>query len=271
MREVILKRLSPDRSREENVNRLRQFLQIILLKILQESKSKGALAFTGGTALRLLHDLQRFSEDLDFSLIKNEKYDFEQLVEHTRLSLDKLSLAADFKAKRDKTVHHLYIRFREILFDARLSRRREEKLSIRLEIDTNPPAGGKTEVSLLSDFYTFPILHFNLPSSFATKLHACLYRRYTKGRDFYDLMWYLGKKVRPNMLVLNNAIAQTEKNAARLESERLKEAILQKISRLDFARLKQDVAPFLIHQEETALLNADLMQKVVQSYDFTEE
>ena len=271
MREVILRRLSQDRPHEENVNRPRQFLQIILLKILQESKSKAALAFTGGTALRLLHDLQRFSEDLDFSLIKNEKYSFDQLVKHTRQSLEKLSLPADFKTKQDKTVHHLYVRFREILFDAGLSKRREEKLSIRLEIDTNPPAGGKTEVSLLSDFYTFPVLHFDLSSSFATKLHACLYRRYTKGRDFYDLMWYLGKKVRPSLLVLNNAIAQTEKSGAKLDGEQLKQVLLQKIERLDFARLKKDVAPFLIHSEETNLLNPELMSKVVQGYEFAQQ
>ncbi len=73
MREVIIKQLTPGRPAEENLNRLRQFLQIVLLKILHESANGASLAFTGGTALRLLHGLQRFSEDLDFSLVKPEK------------------------------------------------------------------------------------------------------------------------------------------------------------------------------------------------------
>lgn len=80
MREIILKQLSPTLRREEKINRLREFLQIVLLKILHETSLGSALAFTGGTALRLLHGLQRFSEDLDFSLVKPEQYGFPQLV-----------------------------------------------------------------------------------------------------------------------------------------------------------------------------------------------
>jgi predicted nucleotidyltransferase component of viral defense system len=268
VRDLILKQLSPDRPREENINRLRQFLQIILLKILHDSTIGSTLAFTGGTALRLLHGLQRFSEDLDFSLIKPKKYNFESLVTFTHQSLEKLFLPADLKPKAEKIVHHLYVRFRDLLYDAGLSPLRGEKLPIRLEIDTNPPAGWKTQLSLLSDFYTFPVLHFDLSSSFATKLHACLFRRYAKGRDFYDLMWYLGKKVRPNLHVLNNAIVQTEKASATLDGEQLKQALIKRISRLDVAKLRQDVAPFLVLPQEVALLDSELMQQVVQDYDF---
>ncbi len=271
MRDVILKQVSPDRPRDENINRLRQFLQVVLLKILHESSSGSALAFTGGTALRLLHGLQRFSEDLDFSLVKPAPYSFAQLVADIERYLEKLSLAADIKKKGEKTVHHLYVRFHELLYDAGLSQQRGEKLPIRIEVDTNPPAGWKTEISLLADFYTFPLLHFDLPSSFATKLHACLFRRYAKGRDFYDLMWYLGKKVRPNLKVLNNAIRQTESKATKLDGEQLQHKLVKRIERLDFAQLSQDVAPFLVHLEETSLLDKELMKQVVGGYDFAVE
>ncbi len=271
MRDVILKQVSPDQPRDENINRLRQFLQVILLKILHESSPGAALAFTGGTALRLLHGLQRFSEDLDFSLVKPAQYSFEQLVTDIERNLGKLSLAADIKKKGEKTVHHLYVRFHELLYDAGLSQQRGEKLPIRIEIDTKPPAGWKTEISLLSDFYTFPLLHFDLPSSFATKLHACLFRRYAKGRDFYDLMWYLGKKVRPDLKVLNNAIKQTESKSAKVNGEQLQQALVKKIQRLDFAQLRQDVSPFLVQPEEASLLDKELMKQVVGGYDFAEE
>jgi predicted nucleotidyltransferase component of viral defense system len=271
MRDVILKQVSPEQPRDENINRVRQFLQIILLKILHESSSGSALAFTGDTALRLLHGLQRFSEDLDFSLVKPAQYDFDELVADLKRNLEKLALAADIKKKGEKTVHHLYVRFHELLYDAGLSQQRGEKLPIRIEVDTNPPTGWKTEISLLSDFYTFPVLHFDLPSSFATKLHACLFRRYVKGRDFYDLMWYVGKKIRPNLKVLNNAIKQTESNSAKLNGEQLQQALVKKIQRLDFAQLRQDVAPFLVHPEEVSLLDKELMKQVVGGYDFEEK
>jgi predicted nucleotidyltransferase component of viral defense system len=271
VRELILKQLSPERPREKNLNRLRQFLQIVLLKILHESPVGASLAFTGGTALRLLHGLQRFSEDLDFSLVKPEKYDFAQLVTSIEQNFEKLFLPVDLKKKSEKMVHHLYVRFHELLYESGLSRQRGEKLPIRIEIDTNPPAGWKTAVTLLADFYTFPILHFDLSSSFATKLHACLFRRYTKGRDFYDLMWYLGKKVRPNLLVLNNAVAQTEKKRTELDGNQLQQVLLKKINRLNFTQLRNDVAPFLVHAGELSLLDRELMQQVIHSYDFSSE
>lgn len=142
-------------------------------------------------------------------------------------------------------------------------------MPIRIEIDTNLPAGWQTAISLLADFYTFPVQHFDLPSAFATKLHACLFRKYTKGRDFYDLLWYLGKKVQPNLDVLNNAIAQTEKKAAKLNGTQLQQKLLGKISRLDDVQLRQDVGPFLVHAEELSLLDKQLMRQVVQNYNFT--
>jgi len=82
-------------------------------------------------------------------------------------------------------------------------------------------------------------------------------------------MWYLGKKIRPNLHVLNNAIAQTEKKTAKLDGEQLQQRLVEKISRLDFAPLRQDVAPFLVHAEELALLDGELMQQVIRGYDFS--
>ncbi len=268
MRDLLLRKLSANRSREQKHNQLRQSLQIILLKILHESPAGSALAFTGGTALRLLQGLPRFSEDLDFSLIQREKYGFARFVKHLQQGLAKLDLPADYKTKAEKTVHHLYVHFRELLQQAGLSSQAGQKLSIRLEIDTNPPGGGETAISLLSEFQTFPVLHFNLPSSFATKLHACLYRRYAKGRDFYDLMWYIGKKIRPNFIVLNNAIAQTEARPGTVDGRQLKEILLKRIMSLEAGMLQRDVAPFLQHPEEAALLETGLMQQVVRGYEF---
>lgn len=268
MREVILKQLDPQASRQERQNQLRRSLQIILLKILHESGVSSTLAFTGGTALHFLHGLPRFSEDLDFSLIRPDKYDFEKLADQIRLNLEKLSLPSDLKTRSEKNVHHLYVRFREILIDTGLSPHREEKLPIRLEIDTNPPAGWKTQISLLSDIYTIPILHFDLPSSFATKLHACLFRSYAKGRDYYDLMWYTGKKIKPNWTVLNHAIEQTEGKSKQMDGKRLKQCLLAKIEELDVKQLQKDVAPFLAQHAQASLLDHEVMEQVIFNCEF---
>ncbi|MFQ5583218.1 MAG: nucleotidyl transferase AbiEii/AbiGii toxin family protein, partial [Calditrichia bacterium] len=257
-------------SRNENLNRLRQILQVVLLKIVYESATGSSLAFTGGTALRFLYQLPRYSEDLDFSLIRPEKYKFNQLLDHIRKNLEKLALQVDLKRKEEKTVHQIDVRFRELLFDAGLSPHKQEKLPVRLEIDTNPPAGWNTEITLFSDIYTIPILRFDLSSSFATKIHACLFRPYTKGRDYYDLMWYMGKKVVPNLIVLENAIRQTEgeKQSNQFDGNVVKNLLLKKISTLDFIKLKQDVAPFLEHIEEESLLEPELMKQVISGYEF---
>ncbi len=270
MRDLLLQQLSPDKRREENLNFLRESLQIILLKIIHESSAASALAFTGGTALRLLYQLARFSEDLDFSLVDAGKYNVQQMALAIEKSLSKLSLPAELKTKDVKNVHHIVVLFKELLYDANLSPHREQKLPIRIEIDVNPPMGWQTATSLLSQIYTFPVQHFDLPSMFATKLHACLFRHYAKGRDFYDLMWYLGKKVQPNMTVLRNAIQQTEKKSPVLNNEALKKMLLTRISKIDVVRLRRDVEPFLLHPEELNLLDTDLMQRVISGYEFLE-
>lgn len=270
MRDIILSRLSAESSRNENLNRLRQILQVVLLKILYESPAGSSLAFTGGTALRFLYQLPRYSEALDFSLVRPEKYKSIQLTDHIRKNLEKLALPVYLKQKEQKAVHQIDVRFRELMFDAGLSLHRQEKLPIRLEIDTNPPAGWQTEIKLISDIYTVPIQCFDLSSSFATKLHACLFRPYSKGRDYYDLMWYMGKKVAPNLPVLQNAIRQTEgeKQFDKIDGGVVKNLLLTKISTLDFIKLRKDVDPFLEHPEEVSLLEPGLMKQVISGYEF---
>lgn len=78
MRDVVLKQLSPDRTREENLNHLRHILQILLLKILHESQIGSSLAFTGGTALRMLHglplELLLFKDHFKLSELRIQRY-----------------------------------------------------------------------------------------------------------------------------------------------------------------------------------------------------
>jgi len=126
-----------------------------------------------------------------------------------------------------------------------LSNLPEQKVFIKIEIDTNPPSGYNTEVSLINKLFVFDVVHFDLPFLYATKIHACFFRKYVKGRDFYDLMWYLTKKVTPNYKLLNNAIAQTHKKGnISISSENFKEFLKTRLLKIDFAKVKKDVERF---------------------------
>jgi hypothetical protein len=203
----IIKKI-PDR--DMKIHRTREFLQLLVLKILWDRGYFKNLAFCGGTCLRVLYGLRRFSEDLDFSLIKKEGYDFEHFLKGIIYDFGQIGFSLDIRKKGEKTVQSAMLKFKEILFALGLSDIKSEKLLIRLEIDSNPPHGWNTEISLVNKDFIFTVTHFDIRSLYATKLHACFYRKYTKGRDFYDLLWYLGKRVMPNFELLNNAIEQTE-------------------------------------------------------------
>ncbi len=268
MEQIIRSRLDRTRSREENIHQIREFLQLLILRIINEINYFQYISFVGGSSLRLVYQLQRFSEDLDFSMTQKHGYNFKSFIESVEFHLRKAGLDLDVRVKEQKVVHNAYFKFVNLLQQFNLSRTRDEKLMIRVEIDSNPPLGWKNEMTLINDIFIFPVWHFDLPSLFATKLHACFYRKYRKGRDFYDLMWYLSKKVTPNFILLNNAILQTEKKQLQINSENFKQFLFDKLEQIDFSILKKDVAPFLINRSELELMDKDIFKRLVNSLQF---
>ncbi len=217
MIDVIRQKISQASSSEEKFNKTREFLQLLVLKIIFDRKYFNNIAFVGGTALRILYDLKRFSEDLDFSLIEAKGYSFGSMAEALENDLKNYGLKAEMPARDKNIVNSGMIKFPGLLSELGLSNIKEQKLAVKLEVDTNPPKGWKLELTPVSSSYIFAVNHFDLPSLFATKLHACFFRKYSKGRDFYDFVWYFGRKIKPNYLLLNNAVRQTE-GASRIES-----------------------------------------------------
>lgn len=257
MIDFIRKQLKPEWALEEKIHYTREFLQVLLLKILYDKEQFQYLAFVGGTALRLLYDLNRFSEDLDFCLVQKKGYSFSKLIQGVKADLVLYSLAVDLNVNEQKTVQNVMIRFRDLLYQLGLSPLRDQKLSIRLEIDNHPPRGGMTQVGLINRYFLFSVNHFDLASLFATKLHACFYRKYTKGRDFYDLVWYLGKKIKPNVLLLNNAVLQTEKVSLGISEENFFDFLREWLEKVDFSVVRKDVERFLADKKELALINKE--------------
>jgi hypothetical protein len=103
------------------------------------------------------------------------------------------------------------------------------------------------------------VTHFDLDSLYALKLHACFYRKYTKGRDFYDLIWYLGKKAKPNFALLNNAVKQTEGKDPRITPENFRQFMGSKLAHVDFVKARRDVERFLEDKSELRIFNRQLI------------
>jgi len=263
MIELLKQQFSIDMPNEEKIHRLREFLQLTALKIIYDQGYFDNLAFVGGTALRFLFNLKRFSEDLDFSLINKEGYNFIQINSQLERGFKLYGLKVETKIKQDKTVQDTFLKFSGLLKDLGLSKLDEQKLSIKIEIDANPPRGWSMETTLISKIYMINLVHFDLSSLYATKLHACFFRKYTKGRDFYDLVWYIGKKVKPNFIFLNNAIRQTEGYNLHISENNFREFLLARLKKINFKIVRKDVERFLEDKNELKLLEFEVIKNSI--------
>lgn len=263
MIDLIKKNIADIENTEKKIHLTREFLQLIILKIIYDKDYFKNLAFVGGTALRILYGLRRFSEDLDFSLINKKGYKFDSFLKKIAYELEKYGFSVEIKKGGKEPVQSAMIKFKEVLYLLGLSSHKEQKLFIRLEIDSNPPEGWNTELSLISKHFVFTVLHFDIPSLYATKIHACFFRKYIKGRDFYDLIWYLGQKVMPNFKLLNNAIKQTEKKKIELNEKNFKDFLREKLRGVDFSKVKKDVERFIEDKNELKLFDKNIILKIL--------
>lgn len=263
MLDLIRKTISGIPGREAKIHTTREFLQLLVLKILYDEGWFKNLAFVGGTALRFLYDLRRFSEDLDFSLVNTEGYEFDIFLKKIVYDLVKMGFSLEIRKSVKEPLQSAMLKFKDVLFSLGLSNQKTQKLSIKLELDSNPPRGWNTQISLISKHFVFTVVHFDIPSLYATKLHACFFRKYTKGRDFYDLLWFLGKKTLPNFELLNNAIEQTEHENMNVDTENLNDFLRERLASVDFAKITKDVQKFVEDKNELKLLNKDLILKFI--------
>lgn len=263
MKEKIIEKAQKGIRAEDRLNLLREELHHL---ILQETDRKGAFArvcFVGGTALRIVFGLDRFSEDLDFSLsaaYRKEEYDLRPLLLSIQKSLDAYGLACELKKfKKVRAVQSGFFTFAGGLLHAiDPAYSTKQKLHIKFEVDANPPAGGREEVSPVVSEKLYKVRHYDLPSLFAGKLHAVLFRVYTKGRDLYDFLWYVGKGVKPNQVLLENAMAQTQRIPVHLTNEKLQGMLRERFVQTDFVRAQKDVIAFLVDQQALSLFDKEL-------------
>ena len=255
-----LARLVSGRGPLQGRNAAREYLQARILGSLQRAGAMTALAFQGGTCLRFLFGLPRYSEDLDFALEREPPgYSLRGSLRAIRTELSAEDYRVDLRVREHGVVHSALVRFPGILYEIGLSPHPREVLAIRIEVDSRPPAGAATEISLVRRHVTLRLFHHDRASLLAGKLHAVLQRPYTKGRDLYDLIWYLGDPEwpAPNLDLLNAALRQTEWPGPQMTPQGWRPAVAERLEALDWDRAAIDVRPFLERDDDAALVTKD--------------
>jgi hypothetical protein len=242
-------------------NLAREFLQATILGALQRAGAMVPLAFQGGTTLRFLYSIRRYSEDLDFALERpGAGYDFRAYLEAVGADMRREGHDVDLTRVSDqRAVHSAFVRFPGLLHELGLSGHRDEALSVKVEVDARPPSGATLETTVVRRHVLLRIQHHDRASLLAGKLHAILQRPHAKGRDFYDLIWYLGDPgwPAPNLVLLNNALAQTGWTSPPLTETSWVDAVRARLRSIRWEVLAADVSPLLESAEDRALLTPE--------------
>lgn len=244
----------------------REYLQARLLSALQRAGAMLALAFQGGTALRFLYAVARYSEDLDFALEGDaRRYDFRSYLQMIRRDLAAEGYAVELKASDRRTVHSAFVRFPGLPFELGLSPHRSETLAVKIEVDTRPPPGATLTTTVVRRYIPLQLHHHDRASLLAGKLHAILRRPFVKGRDWYDLLWHLSDPQcpPPNLTLLNNALRQTGWSDAPVTLETWRDHVRRRLQSLPWERVTADVRPFLERAADADLLTRENLLRLL--------
>ena len=259
---------------------LKEILQELALYALWRGGFFEVAAFQGGTSLRILHGLPRFSEDLDFILLKPDpEFQWQPYFASLTDVLAQFGVRCELteRSRMDQAVRQAMLKDNSMgrqldlsFFDASTP----AKLKVKLEIDSNPPAGTGTSWQYLDFPLDFEVCAQDLPSNYALKLHALLCRPYLKGRDWFDFAWYCKQKTQPNLPHLAHALNQTgpwQGQSPQVDISWLASALHAKIKTINWPLAAQDVAPFLPAAEQVSLtlwserFFADKVSRLVQT------
>ena len=242
-------------SKQAEENAIKEICQeIALAGLARENFFKYAM-FQGGTCLRIIHGLNRFSEDLDFILIKkSDDFKWKPYLRAitTEFSAFGLSLEVTDRSQAKGNVKKAFLKENSFGKTLKLgysrSRSDIQKILIKLEIDIYPPGGSVSQSHFLDYPYPFSIVTQDIPSLFAGKCHALLCREYTKGRDWFDFIWYIQNKHQVNYLLLENALQQYGPYQGQIKDVSkawLVYELEQKIKQMNWSAAVNDVKKFL--------------------------
>ena len=281
MQEAIARMLARYESRtlDDATRALREIIQEVALLGLWRAKFFEKAAFYGGTALRILYGLDRYSDDLDFSLLEPSS-DFDLGRYTASLQEEVQAFGFDVRVElMDKTVQtpiqsaFLKTNTRNELLVIETPQEIAQKvprgqiLKVKLEVDTDPPGGFVTQTRYLLNPLPFPVRAYALPDLFAGKMHAILCRRWknrVKGRDWYDLVWYAANHPQLHLAHLEQRMRQTGHwtGQTTLSAEVFRATLIESIARLDVEQARREVAPFVKEQENLAIWSRDFFEDV---------
>lgn len=264
MIEIIQQRLESYKSNNavEEEQATKEILQEVALYSLWRADFFEVAAFQGGTSLRILHKLSRFSEDLDFILkAPDPAFSWNSYLPKLIEGLKEFGLQSEVldKTRMEKNVREALLKDNSIGNQLNLrfyQGHATPTLKIKLEIDVNPPAGSALEHAYLDFPLDFEVCHQDLPSNFALKIHALLCRPYLKGRDWYDFNWYIKQGVRPNLPHLQAALFQYgpwKVQPLNVTSSWVMNTLNEKIATIDWLKATEDVERFLSTAEKQSL------------------
>ena len=241
-------------------NALYEVMQQVVLSGLYRGGFFKEAAFYGGTCLRIFHGLRRYSEDMDFSLLKKnseftlETY-FPAIIEEARLLGRTVTITKKDKRNFGK-VESAFLKDNTDVYN--LTFQTEKTLKIKIEVDTNPPLEFTTEQKLLMQPFSFTTRCFTLPDLYAGKMHALTFRAWKnriKGRDWYDFEWYVRNRVPLDFEHLK--VRTKEFNDIDLSKELFLQLLKERISKSDMDAVKADVIPYIIDKRELDIWSID--------------
>ncbi|MDP3560527.1 MAG: nucleotidyl transferase AbiEii/AbiGii toxin family protein [Legionellaceae bacterium] len=273
------------RSEQDFTNALKEIIQEIALLGLWRAKFYEHAAFYGGSALRILYQLDRFSEDLDFSLLKpNRDFNLEPYNQAITDELQAFGFEVEVKTKEKKTntaIESAFIKantkiqLMSIHAPASLIQKTHamHHLKIKMEVDTDPPSGFETEVKTLLQPIPFSVKSYVRPDLFAGKIHALLCRPWkarVKGRDWYDFIWYIAQRIPLNISHLRQRLIQTKAwdEHKSLTDNAVIQLLREKIQKTDFLQAKLDISPFIHDQAALSLWSTEFFTTLLDRLTF---
>ena len=255
-------------SQQEEENALREISQEITLAALSRGDFFKKAAFHGGTCLRIFYSMERFSEDLDF-MLKNadQHFSFEPYIKNMAMEFESYGYRLEVvdRSKTEDIVKKCFLKDDSLGKVLNLTHFKGvtnmRKIKIKLEVDTNPPIGSNFENKFLDFPFPFSATIQDMPSLFAGKSHALLCREYTKGRDWYDFIWYISRRIKINWEFLSSAIDQQgpwKGKNLKVDRNWYMVEMTKRIEGIDWKAVKEEMARFL---KPSAMTGLDLWGK----------
>ena len=245
---------------QERRNAIFEVNQQVILAGLYNGGFFDVAAFYGGTCLRIFHGLQRFSEDMDFSLLApDDKFDFTKYFQPIIDEFAIVGREVEIKKKDKKSfgkVESAFLKDNTDVYD--VSFQTDKSIKIKIEVDTQPPLNFRTEQKLLLQPHSFMTRCFTLPDLFAGKIHALVYRSWknrVKGRDWYDFEWYVRHNIPLDFAHLAERVRQF--NNEEIEREAFMAQLKDRLASANINQVKSDVLPFVRNPKELDIWSND--------------